>query len=35
VADALLPVLCELVIDGVIEEHDTTVIKAAVREEPS
>lgn len=35
VADALLPVLCELVTDGVIEAHDTTVIKAAVREEPS
>jgi PII-like signaling protein len=35
VADALLPSLCELITDGLIEAHDTTVIKAAVREEPS
>lgn len=34
-AEALLPSLCELVTDGLIEAHDTTVIKAAVREEPS
>ena len=34
-ADALLPLLCELITDGLIEAHDTTVIKAAVREEPS
>jgi hypothetical protein len=34
-ADALLPSLCELITDGLIEAHDTTVIKAAVREEPS
>jgi len=34
-ADALLPFLCELVTDGLIEAHDTTVIKAAVREEAS
>jgi PII-like signaling protein len=33
--DALLPSLCELITDGLIEAHDTTVIKAAVREEPS
>jgi hypothetical protein len=33
--DALLPALCELVTDGLIEAHETTVIKAAVREEPS
>ena len=34
-AEALLPLLCELITDGLIEAHDTTVIKAAVREEPS
>jgi len=34
-ADALLPSLCELITDGMIEAHETTVIKAAVREEPS
>jgi PII-like signaling protein len=34
-AAALLPGLCELITDGLIEAHDTTVIKAAVREEPS
>jgi hypothetical protein len=34
-ADALLPALCELITDGLIEAHDTTVIKAAVREDPS
>ena len=34
-ADSLLPSLCELVTDGLIEAHETTVIKAAVREEPS
>jgi uncharacterized protein len=34
-ADALLPALCELVTDGLIEAHDTTVIKSAVRDEPS
>ena len=33
--DALLPALCELITDGLIEAHDTTVIKAVVREEPS
>jgi PII-like signaling protein len=33
--DAFLPALCELITDGLIEAHDTTVIKAAVREEPS
>jgi uncharacterized protein len=31
--DALLPSLCELITDGLIEAHDTTVIKAAAREE--
>jgi len=34
-ADALLPSLCELITDGLIEAHDTTVIKSAAREEPS
>jgi len=32
-ADALLPALCELITDGLIEAHDTVVLKAAVREE--
>jgi PII-like signaling protein len=32
-ADALLPSLCELITDGLIEAHETTVIKAAVRDE--
>ena len=31
--DALLPSLCELVTDGLIEAHETVVIKAAVQEE--
>lgn len=35
VADALLPALCELITDGLIEAHETTVIKSAVRDEPS
>jgi len=34
-ADALLPSLCELITDGLIEAHETTVIRAAVREQPS
>ena len=34
-ANALLPSLCELITDGLIEAHDTTVIKAAAREEAS
>ena len=34
-ADALLPALFELITDGLIEAHDTTVIKAAVREQLS
>ena len=34
-ADALLPSLCELITDGLIEAHDTTVIKAVAREEQS
>lgn len=31
VVDALLPALCELVTDGLIETHTTTVVKAAQR----
>lgn len=31
--DAILRSLCELITDGLIEAHDTTVIKAAVRNE--
>src|ERR1043166_3768387 len=31
VAEALLPKLCELVTDGVIESHTTTIRKAALR----
>ena len=33
--DAILPALCELITDGLIEAHETTVIKAAVQEERS
>ena len=33
-ADELLPFLCDLVIDGMIETQDAFVIKAAIREEP-
>jgi PII-like signaling protein len=29
-ADALLPSLCALITDGMIEAHDTTIIKSAV-----
>lgn len=32
-AEAILPALCELVTDGLIEAHDTIVLKAARREE--
>ncbi len=32
-AEALLPALCELITDGLIEAQDTTILKAAVREE--
>jgi hypothetical protein len=34
-ADALMPALRELISDGLIEAHETTIIKAAVREEPT
>ena len=33
--NGLLPALCELITDGLIEAHETTVIKAAVRDERS
>jgi PII-like signaling protein len=33
--DALMPGLCNLVTDGLIEAHDTTVIQAAVRKDPA
>ena len=31
--DKLMPALCELISDGLIEAHDTTIIKAAARPE--
>jgi PII-like signaling protein len=34
-AEALLPSLCELVTDGLIEVQDTTILKTVAREEPS
>jgi PII-like signaling protein len=34
-ADALLPLLCELITDGLIEAHETTVLKAAIGDERS
>jgi PII-like signaling protein len=34
-ADALLPSLCELITDGLIEAHETTIIKGAVQDERS
>jgi hypothetical protein len=34
-ADTLLPSLCELITDGLIEAQDTTILKTVVREEPS
>jgi PII-like signaling protein len=33
--EALLPALCELVTDGLIEAQDITILKAAAGEEPS
>ena len=32
--DSLLPALCEMVTDGLIEAHDTMVLKSVVRAEP-
>jgi PII-like signaling protein len=34
-AATLLPDLCELITDGLIEAQDTTIIKSAAREQPS
>jgi PII-like signaling protein len=34
VVDALLPALCELVTDGLVETHATTIVKAAQRVQP-
>ncbi|MGA2135989.1 MAG: DUF190 domain-containing protein [Bryobacteraceae bacterium] len=34
-AAALLPALCELITDGLIEAHDTIVLKSVAREEAS
>jgi hypothetical protein len=34
-ADALLPALCALITDGMIDAHETFVLKSAVRAEPS
>jgi len=34
VVDALMPALCELITDGLIEAHETMVIKAVARQEP-
>ena len=31
--EAILPVLCDLVTDGLVEAHDTMVLKSAVRRE--
>jgi PII-like signaling protein len=31
VVDAILPDLCELVTDGLVETHDTTIVKSAQR----
>jgi PII-like signaling protein len=35
VVDAILPALCEMVSDGVIEVHATTIVKAAQRVQPA
>ena len=34
-AEALLPALCELITDGLIESQDAVIIKSAARDEPS
>lgn len=34
VVDALMPALCDLITDGLIEAHETVVLKAAARPEP-
>jgi hypothetical protein len=32
--EAILPMLCNIVSDGLIEMHETTIVKAAKQEEP-
>jgi PII-like signaling protein len=34
VVDAILPLLCDLVTDGLVETHATTVVKSAKRTQP-
>ena len=34
VVDAIMPALCELVSDGVVEVHATTIVKAVSRTQP-
>jgi PII-like signaling protein len=34
-AERLLPALCALITDGLIEVQDTTIVKTVAREEPS
>src|ERR1700683_2356653 len=34
VVDAILPALCELVSDGLVETHATTIVKSAQRAQP-
>jgi hypothetical protein len=34
-AEAILPALCTLITDGLVEVQDTTILKSAAREEPS
>ena len=34
VVEALLPTLCEIVLDGLIEVQETLIVKAALREAP-
>ncbi len=33
--ESLLPTLCDLVTDGLIEAHDTTILKIAVGDQPN
>ena len=33
-AEVLLPALCELITDGLIEVQETTILKTVAREEP-
>ena len=34
VVEQLLPALCDIVTDGLVETHPTTIVKAALRSEP-